>query len=221
MLTNGDQYLVLPVAKDYKRIGEGDTGLNTGGMGSVSPPPFVDDAMMEKVEERIIKPTIHGLQNRNIPYTGFIFLGLIEVNGEPYVIEYNCRMGDPETQVVMPRIKSDLVEMFIATHYGELSEYRLEMDSRTCAAVILASGGYPESYEKGKKISMMEPPEHTLVFHAGTVRKGDAIYTNGGRVMAVSSFGDSPANATRKSTDQAEKISFEDKYFRRDIGFDL
>ncbi|HKK75129.1 MAG TPA: phosphoribosylamine--glycine ligase [Saprospiraceae bacterium] len=220
-LTDGKEYLILPVAKDYKRIGEGDTGLNTGGMGSVSPVPFVDDALMQKVEQRIIQPTIKGIQDRGLDYIGFVFFGLISVEGEPYVIEYNCRMGDPETQVVFPRMKNDLLVLLQAAHEGRLSEHSLEKEERAAAAVILVSGGYPEAYEKGKVITGEDLAEECMVFHAGTLKEGDQILTNGGRVLAVTSFGRDFKEALSKSYEDADKINFEGKYYRRDIGFDL
>jgi len=220
-LTDGKEYLILPVAKDYKRIGEGDTGLNTGGMGSVSPVPFVDDALMQKVEQRIIQPTIKGIQDRGLDYIGFVFFGLISVEGEPYVIEYNCRMGDPETQVVFPRMKNDLLVLLQAAHEGRLSAHSLEKEERAAAAVILVSGGYPEAYEKGKVITGEDLAEECMVFHAGTLKEGDQILTNGGRVLAVTSFGRDFKEALSKSYEDADKINFEGKYYRRDIGFDL
>lgn len=220
-LTDGKEYLVLPVAKDYKRIGEGDTGLNTGGMGSVSPVSFVDDTLMQKVEERIIKPTIDGIQQRGLDYIGFVFFGLISVAGEPYVIEYNCRMGDPETQVVFPRLKNDLVALLQAADEGTLAEHIIEKDERAAAAVILVSGGYPGTYEKGKPISGEEQTEGSMVFHAGTKKQGDDIVTNGGRVIAVTSYGADFQEALQRSYANAAKIDFAGKYFRKDIGFDL
>lgn len=220
-LTDGKDYLVLPVAKDYKRIGEGDTGLNTGGMGSVSPVSFVDPTLMEKVEQRIIQPTIEGIQKRGLDYIGFVFFGLISVNGEPYVIEYNCRMGDPETQVVFPRMKNDLLVLLQAAHKGRLAEHQIEIDERAAAAVILVSGGYPEAYEKGKTITGEDLAEECMIFHAGTRKDGDQILTNGGRVLAVTSFGQDFKEALAKSYEDADKIHYEGKYYRRDIGFDL
>ena len=221
VLTDGERYKVLPIAKDYKRIGEGDTGLNTGGMGAVSPVSFVDYEMMQKVEKRIIKPTISGLQKRDIKYTGFIFIGLISVDGEPKVIEYNCRMGDPETEVVMPRIDSDLLPILEALGTEAFDNLPLEMDPRTCATVMLVSGGYPEAYEKGKKIDGIEEVTDSLVFHAGTRLDGEDILTNGGRVIAISSYGDTKDEAIAISMKNAEKISFDKKNYRKDIGFDL
>ncbi len=221
VLTDGRDYQILPVAKDYKRIGEGDTGLNTGGMGSVSPVPFVDYTLMRKVEDRIVRPTIKGLQERRIAYRGFIFLGLINVGGDPYVIEYNCRMGDPETEVVLPRLENDLVELFLALHEGRLGQVRIEEDDRAAATVIVVSGGYPGAYEKGKPISGLSEVSGSLLFHAGTSDRDGEIVTSGGRVIAVTSYGDDFRTAIATSNGNAEKIRFEGSYFRRDIGFDL
>lgn len=220
-LTDGNSYLLLPTAKDYKRIGEGDTGQNTGGMGAVSPVMFADEVMMRKVEERIVKPTLHGLKKDGIPYKGFIYFGLMSVNGEPYVIEYNCRLGDPETQAVIPRIKNDLVGLFEAVSSRALHNIKLEIDSRACAAVVLASKGYPGHYEKGKLITGLDDVKDSLVFHAGTRRENGVIRTNGGRVLAVSSFGKDFKEALEMSYDSIKKISFDGMYFRRDIGADL
>lgn len=220
-LTDGESYLILPEAKDYKRIGEGDTGLNTGGMGSVSPVPFANDAFMRKVEERIVKPTIEGLKKDNIPYCGFVFFGLIKVENEPYVIEYNVRMGDPETEVVMPRIESDLLEMFEAVAAGNLKDYKLKVDPRTATAVMLVSGGYPGPYVNGKEITNLEKVSGSIVFHAGTKPDGDKVVTNGGRVLAITSYGNSISEAIGKSNNYANIITFEGKHFRNDIGFDL
>lgn len=221
VLTDGKSYKILPVAKDYKRVGEGDTGPMTGGMGAVSPPPFIDEKMMEKVEERIVKPTIRGLQKRNIQYQGFIFLGLISVNDEPFVIEYNCRMGDPETEVVLPRLKNDLLELFIAIQKGNLNKIKIEEEEAAAATVVLTSGGYPGKYEKGKSISNIKKVKDSIVFHAGTKADGAKILTNGGRVMAVTSFGKTFKEALKKSNKNAALLEFDGKNFRKDIGFDL
>ena len=221
VLTDGNNYKILPSAKDYKRIGEGDTGLNTGGMGAISPVPFADKFFIERVEDRIIKPTIKGLQEEEIEYKGFIFIGLMNVNGDPKVIEYNVRMGDPETEVVIPRIKSDLLNLFKGISNGTFGEQDFYVDEDVATTVMLVSGGYPESYEKGKGISGLEEVENSIVFHAGTRKEEDKVLTNGGRVIAITSFGRTIEEALIKSFDNAEKVKFDGKYYRKDIGFDL
>ncbi|HJN63509.1 MAG: phosphoribosylamine--glycine ligase [Flavobacteriales bacterium] len=221
VLTDGNSYKILPSAKDYKRISEGDTGLNTGGMGAISPVPFADRFFIEKVESEIIKPTIHGLKEEGITYHGFIFIGLIVKGNDAKVIEYNVRMGDPETEVVIPRIKSDLLHLFQGIGDDTFSEKDLHIDEDTAATVMLVSGGYPEKYEKGKVIAGLDDVEGSIVFHAGTKQEGSAVLTNGGRVLAVTSFGKNIEDALSKSFVNAEKINFESKYYRKDIGFDL
>ncbi|TCI84631.1 phosphoribosylamine--glycine ligase [Tenacibaculum sp. M341] len=221
VLTDGKSYKVLPSAKDYKRIGEGDTGLNTGGMGAISPVPFADEDFLTKVEDRIIKPTVDGLQKDGIDYRGFIFIGLMNVNGNPFVIEYNVRMGDPETEVVLPRIDSDLLDLFEGVANQNLAEKSFEVTSKTATTVMLVSGGYPEAYEKGKTISGFESIDDSIVFHAGTKKDNDSVVSNGGRVMAITSFGDTITEALTTSYKNIDKISFEKMNYRKDIGFDL
>jgi len=221
VLTDGKNYKILPYAKDYKRIGEGDTGLNTGGMGAVSPVPFLDAEMLTKIEERIVKPTINGFQKDNMPYKGFVFIGLIRVNNEPYVIEYNVRMGDPETEVVLPRIKTDLVTLFKAVGSQTLNEVEIELDDRAACTVMLVSGGYPEAYQKGKEITGINTVEDSIVFHAGTTTKEGKVVTNGGRVIAVTSYGKDYKECLATSYKNIKKLNFEGMYYRTDLGFDL
>jgi phosphoribosylamine--glycine ligase len=223
VLTDGKNYLTLPNAKDYKRIGEGDTGLNTGGMGAISPVPFADEDFMEKVEHKIIKPTIKGLQKENIDYKGFVFIGLMKVGDEPYVIEYNVRMGDPETEVVLPRLESDLVEILALTAKGQLDQAELKVSEKSATTVVLVSKGYPEFYEKGKIISGLDniSNEEAIVFHAGTKISNDKIVSHGGRVLAVTAMDQDYKKALEKSYDSIKKICFENIFFRKDIGFDL
>ncbi|SCY85335.1 phosphoribosylamine--glycine ligase [Flavobacterium caeni] len=221
VLTDGQHYKILPTAKDYKRIGEGDTGLNTGGMGAVSPVPFADKTLLDKIENRIVKPTIAGLQQDGIPYKGFVFIGLINVKGEPMVIEYNVRMGDPETEVVIPRLKSDLVELFVAVSNERLDEVALKIDDRSAATIMVVSGGYPEDYEKGKEISGLENIDGSIAFHAGTQTHEGKVVTSGGRVIAVTSYGDDFQQAIKKSYQNIAGLHFDKMYFRKDIGFDL
>jgi phosphoribosylamine--glycine ligase len=221
VLTDGENYKIFPTAKDYKRIGEGDTGLNTGGMGAVSPVPFADAVLLEKIESRIVKPTISGLKKDGITYKGFVFIGLINVKGEPIVIEYNVRMGDPETEVVIPRLKSDLVELFLAVANQTLNHVELEIDTRSATTIMVVSGGYPEDFEKGKEISGLSEVTDSIVFHAGTKFENGKVVSNGGRVLAVTSFGNDFQEATKKSYQNIAKLNFDKMYFRKDIGFDL
>lgn len=221
VLTDGRDYVVLPEAKDYKRIGEGDTGLNTGGMGAVSPVPFADASFMQKVEERIVRPTVAGIASEGIDYKGFVFFGLIKVNNDPYVIEYNVRMGDPETEVVLPRMKNDLVDLLRAVGEGRLGSIHLEVDERTALTMVLVSGGYPDAYKKGLPVQGLDKVKDSLVFHAGTSSKGGQVYTNGGRVFALTSFGQGIEEARALSLAAAAQIDFEGCNYRKDIGFDL
>ncbi len=221
VLTDGKHYKILPTAKDYKRIGEGDTGLNTGGMGAISPVPFANETFLNKIEERIVKPTIKGLQKDNLPYKGFVFIGIIKVGDDPKIIEYNVRMGDPETEVVLPRLKNDLVDLFKAIANQSLNTLEIEIDERAATTVMLVSGGYPEAYEKGKIITGTEKIKESIVFHAGAQIKGDTIVTSGGRVMAVTSYGTTYKEALKKSYQNIEKLHFDKINYRKDIGFDL
>ncbi|TDW50203.1 phosphoribosylamine--glycine ligase [Flavobacterium sp. 270] len=221
VLTDGKSYKILPTAKDYKRIGEGDTGLNTGGMGAVSPVPYVDAVLMEKIETRIVKPTIEGFQKDGIEYKGFVFIGLINVKNEPIVIEYNVRMGDPETEVVVPRLKSDLVELFLSVADEKLGDFNLEVDPRSATTIMVVSGGYPEDFEKGKTITGLETITDSIVFHAGTKLEDGKVLSNGGRVLTVTSYGDDFQQAIKKSYQNIDKLNFDKMYFRKDIGFDL
>jgi phosphoribosylamine--glycine ligase len=221
VLTDGKSYKILPAAKDYKRIGEGDTGLNTGGMGAVSPVPFADETFIKKVEEKVIKPTIAGLNKEGIDYRGFIFIGLMNCDGEPSVIEYNCRMGDPETEVVIPRIKSDLLDLLVGVGSQTLSDKTYETVPEIATTVVMVSGGYPGDYEKGKPVQGLQGQKQSIVFHSGTKLEGEQVLTNGGRVFAITSFGRSIQDAVDKSFATAAEIKYEGKYFRRDIGADL
>lgn len=221
VLTDGKHYKILPTAKDYKRVGEGDTGLNTGGMGAVSPVPFADDEFLKKVEERIVKPTVAGLEKEQIVYKGFIYVGLMNVNGDPKVVEYNCRMGDPETQAVFPRIKSDLIELFETLEPQTLDSKSLEIDSRTCVTVVMVSGGYPGNYQKNKVIHGLDEVKGSIVFHAGTRREDNRLLTSGGRVCCITSLADDMHEALQMSYQNIQRIHFDDCYYRRDIGFDL
>ena len=222
-LTDGENYVLLPEAKDYKRVGEGDTGLNTGGMGAVSPVPFVDESFLEKVRTRIIEPTLAGLKKEKLVYKGFIFLGLMNRDGEPQVIEYNCRLGDPETEVVIPRIKNDLVELLLATSQQRIHEIEIQTDERAAVAVVAVSGGYPGDYEKGKLVTGLdvEALEGSIVFQSGTIAEGDKVVTNGGRVLAVTSFGDNITEAAEQSNYMLDQVYFEDMYYRNDIGYEF
>jgi len=221
VLTDGIDYKLFPSAKDYKRVGEGDTGLNTGGMGAVSPPSFLSSDFMLKIEEKIIKPTINGLKSDKIKYQGFIFFGLINVNNEPYVIEYNVRMGDPESEVVLPRIKSDFLELLMSVSNGNLKNYNIKIDQNSAATVFLVSGGYPEKYEKNKEIFGLKDVKNSIIFHSGTIHEEGKVKTNGGRVLAITSIAENINEALEKSYKSIKKISFDKMYYRKDIGFDL
>ncbi len=221
VLTDGKSYKILPTAKDYKRIGEGDTGLNTGGMGAVSPVPFATDEFLSKIEERIVKPTISGFKKDNLPYVGFVFIGLIKVGDDPKVIEYNVRMGDPETEVVLPRLKNDFVEILQAMANGTLNNINIDIDERAATTIMLVSGGYPEAYEKGKEITGINTIEDSIAFHAGAQLKDGKVVTSGGRVMAITSYGNTYQEAIKKSYQNIEKLHFDKMYYRKDIGFDL
>jgi phosphoribosylamine--glycine ligase len=221
VLTDGENYKILPTAKDYKRIGEGDTGLNTGGMGAISPVPFATEEFLNKIEERIVKPTINGFKKDNLPYIGFVFIGLIKVRNDPKVIEYNVRMGDPETEVVLPRLKNDFVEILKAMSNKTLDEIDIEIDERAATTIMLVSGGYPEAYEKGKEITGIDAIEDSIVFHAGAILKEGRVVTSGGRVMAITSYGDTYQEAIKKSYQNIEKLRFDKMNYRKDIGFDL
>lgn len=221
VLTDGKNYKILPTAKDYKRIGEGDTGLNTGGMGAVSPVPFATDEFLDKIEEQIVKPTINGFKKDNLPYVGFVFIGLIKVGDDPKVIEYNVRMGDPETEVVLPRLKNDFVEILLAMANGTLDKINIDIDERAATTIMLVSGGYPEAYEKGKEITGMDTVKDSIVFHAGANLKDGKVVTSGGRVMAITSYGKTYGEAIKKTYQNIEKLHFDKMYYRKDIGFDL
>lgn len=221
VLTDGKDYKILPTAKDYKRIGEGDTGLNTGGMGAISPVPFATKAFLDRIENEVVKPTVEGLKKDNLPYVGFIFIGLIKVGDDPKVIEYNVRMGDPETEVVLPRLKTDLVEIFQAMANQTLSEVSIDIDERTATTIMLVSGGYPEVYEKGKEITGIENIRDSIAFHAGAKSQNGKVVTSGGRVMAITSYGNTYQEAIKKSYQNIEKLHFDKMYYRKDIGFDL
>jgi phosphoribosylamine--glycine ligase len=221
VVTDGKKFKMLPIAKDYKRVGENNTGLNTGGMGAVSPVPFIDDDLMIKTVVKIIQPTISGIWQKNINYKGFIFFGLINVNGDPYVIEYNCRMGDPEAEVVFPRLKNDLVELLQSVYDETLSEHTIKHESNVAVTIMLTSAGYPEHYEKEKEITGLDKVKDSLTFHAGTKKTDGKLYTNGGRVLAITSLAETQEKALKKCLENAELIDFDGKYYRKDIGFDL